>query len=62
MLLCTRCGHIPVALLGGATARVGDPSGKSMERPVMDDQTIARNLNGIHGVLSQILKVAQKYS
>jgi tyrosyl-tRNA synthetase len=52
-----RCGHIPVALLGGATARVGDPSGKSMERPVMDDQTITRNLKGIHGVLSQILKV-----
>ncbi|CAK9227040.1 unnamed protein product [Sphagnum troendelagicum] len=55
-----RCGHIPVALLGGATARVGDPSGKSMERPVMDDQTIARNLKGIHGVLSQILKLTRE--
>ena len=29
-----RCGHTPVALLGGATGRVGDPSGKSAERPV----------------------------
>ena len=35
-----RCGHTPVALLGGATGRVGDPSGKSAERPVLDDDTI----------------------
>eukprot|EP00898_Chlorokybus_atmophyticus_P007143 jgi/Chlat1/742/Chrsp104S01221 len=50
-----RCGHVPVALVGGATARVGDPSGKSVERPMMDDDTIARNLAGIRGVLSSLL-------
>ncbi|CAM6095537.1 unnamed protein product [Calypogeia fissa] len=51
-----RCGHIPVAVMGGATARVGDPSGKSIERPVMSEETISRNLEGIRAVLVQILK------
>ncbi|BBN13013.1 tyrosyl-tRNA synthetase [Marchantia polymorpha subsp. ruderalis] len=50
-----RCGHIPVALMGGATARVGDPSGKSVERPVMSDETIERNLQGIQTILENIL-------
>ncbi|CAI5485447.1 unnamed protein product [Closterium sp. Naga37s-1] len=50
-----RCGHTAVALLGGATARVGDPSGKSVERPVMDEETIARNSSGIYKVLQDIL-------
>lgn len=52
-----RCGHIPVALLGGATARVGDPSGKSKERPVLDDETISRNSKGIGEILAKILEV-----
>lgn len=52
-----RCGHVPVALLGGATARVGDPSGKSKERPVLDEETIARNSNGIGEILAKILEV-----
>ncbi|KAL3675124.1 hypothetical protein R1sor_025072 [Riccia sorocarpa] len=52
-----RCGHIPVALMGGATARVGDPSGKSVERPVLSDEAIERNLLGIRAVLEDILKV-----
>lgn len=51
-----RCGHIPVALLGGATARVGDPSGKSKERPVLDDETISRNSKGIGEILAKILE------
>ncbi|KAK3269084.1 hypothetical protein CYMTET_22451, partial [Cymbomonas tetramitiformis] len=50
-----RCGHTPIALLGGATARVGDPSGKSAERPVMDDATIAKNTAGIDAILSNLL-------
>lgn len=41
------CGHRPVAIVGGATGKVGDPSGKSAERPVMSDETIAGNLRGI---------------
>lgn len=50
-----RCGHTPVALLGGATGRVGDPSGKSSERPVLDDATIEGNVAGIQRILSTLL-------
>jgi len=44
-------------LLGGATARVGDPSGKSKERPVLDDATISRNSKGISEIIGKILEV-----
>lgn len=40
------CGHLPVALCGGATGRVGDPSGRSSERPVMSDTEINKNVEG----------------
>jgi len=40
-----RCGHIPVALVGGATGMVGDPSGKSQERNLLDENTLQHNLN-----------------
>ncbi len=50
-----RCGHIPVALLGGATGRVGDPSGKSAERPVLDEDTINKNTEGISQILTNVL-------
>ncbi len=39
-----RCGHIPVALVGGATGMVGDPSGKSAERNLLDEETLQHNL------------------
>ena len=39
-----RAGHIPVALVGGATGMVGDPSGKTAERQLLDVDTIAHNL------------------
>eukprot|EP00871_Galdieria_phlegrea_P004254 jgi/Galph1/482/GphlegSOOS_G5167.1 len=48
-------GHQPVALIGGATGRIGDPSGKSTERPLLDDETIYKNLQGIKKNLEQIL-------
>ena len=51
-----RCGHTPVALVGGATGRVGDPSGKSTERPVLDDATLEANVAGIRGVLARLLR------
>ncbi len=41
-----RCGHEPVALLGGATGRVGDPSGRSTERPVLSEEQIEHNVTG----------------
>ncbi|MEW5306219.1 MAG: hypothetical protein WDW38_009075 [Sanguina aurantia] len=50
-----RCGHSPVALLGGATGRVGDPSGRSSERPVLSEEEIERNVSAIGGILKTIL-------
>ena len=38
-----RAGHIPVALIGGATGMVGDPSGKSQERNLLDEETLRHN-------------------
>jgi tyrosyl-tRNA synthetase len=52
---CQRCGHRPIAIVGGATGRVGDPSGKSAERPVLDNETIERNLLGIEANIRQVL-------
>jgi tyrosyl-tRNA synthetase len=52
---CQRCGHRPVAIVGGATGRVGDPSGKSAERPVLGNDTIERNLIGIEANIRQVL-------
>lgn len=54
-----RCGHTPVALVGGATGRVGDPSGKSAERPVMTDDVIERNVKSIGGILQKLLTVGE---
>ncbi|PSC70485.1 tyrosyl-tRNA synthetase [Micractinium conductrix] len=51
-----RCGHVPVALLGGATGRVGDPSGKSAERPVLSEEVIERNVAGIERTLRTLLR------
>lgn len=51
-----RFGHTPVAIVGGATGMIGDPSGKSVERNLLDEETIARNLKGIQKNLETILK------
>jgi tyrosyl-tRNA synthetase len=48
-------GHRPIVVVGGATGMVGDPSGKSDERNLLDDATLAANLAGIHGQLSRLL-------
>ena len=42
-----RAGHKPIALIGGATGMVGDPSGKSQERNLLDQETIAVNIHGV---------------
>ncbi|WCJ40282.1 Tyrosine--tRNA ligase [Euphorbia peplus] len=42
-----KCGHKAVALIGGATARIGDPSGKSLERPELDVDTLEKNTSAI---------------
>ncbi|HEX8110257.1 MAG TPA: tyrosine--tRNA ligase [Kofleriaceae bacterium] len=48
-------GHRPIVLVGGATGMVGDPSGKSTERNLMDDETLAVNLAGIRAQLARLL-------
>src|SRR5690349_21222589 len=48
-------GHRPIVVVGGATGMVGDPSGKSAERNLLDDDTLAVNLAGIRGQLSRLL-------
>ncbi len=42
-----KCGHKPIMLVGGATARIGDPSGKDKLRPFLDEQTLAHNIAGL---------------
>ncbi len=48
-------GHRPVALVGGATGMIGDPSGKSDERNLLDEEALAKNVAGIKAVLSRFL-------
>lgn len=50
-----KAGHKPFALVGGATGMVGDPSGKSKERNLLDDETLQQNLKGIQKQLEQFL-------
>ncbi|MES2545541.1 MAG: tyrosine--tRNA ligase [Bacteroidota bacterium] len=48
-------GHKPIALVGGATGMIGDPSGKSDERNLLDEATLDKNVAGIKQVLSRFL-------
>ncbi len=50
-----RAGHRPIALLGGATGMIGDPSGKSEERNLLDEETLMKNQNGIKKQLNKFL-------
>lgn len=50
-----RFGHTPVAIVGGATGMIGDPSGKSTERPPLDDETLRHNVKGIRKNLETLL-------
>lgn len=53
-----RLGHRPVAIAGGATGRIGDPSGRDTERELLDDEVIAANLSTIQGQLSRFLDLS----
>jgi len=48
-------GHLPISLAGGATGMVGDPSGRDAERNLLDDEGLARNLEGILPQLRKFL-------
>lgn len=50
-----RHGHKPIALVGGATGMIGDPTGKSAERNLLDEQTLNRFVDGIRGQLERFL-------
>lgn len=50
-----RCGHRPVVLVGGATGMIGDPSGKSQERNLLDEQTLRHNQECLKKQLSRFL-------
>ncbi len=50
-----RCGHKPIALIGGATGMIGDPSGKSAERNLLDEATLRHNQEAIKKQLSKFL-------
>ena len=55
-----KSGHQPIALLGGATGMIGDPSGKSEERNLMDVDKLKKNENSIKRQLSQFLSFDKK--
>lgn len=48
-------GHKPIALVGGATGMVGDPSGKSAERNLLDEASLQKNIEGVKSQLSRFL-------
>ena len=50
-----RCGHQPLALVGGATGMIGDPSGKSQERNLLNEETLRHNVACIKGQLARFL-------
>ncbi|MCL2413364.1 MAG: tyrosine--tRNA ligase, partial [Bacteroidales bacterium] len=49
------CGHKPLALVGGATGMIGDPSGKSAERNMLSEETIRHNMDCIKNQLKRFL-------
>lgn len=51
-----RYGHTPVVVVGGATGMIGDPSGKSSERQLLDENAIQTNLSGIKRDIETVLK------
>jgi tyrosyl-tRNA synthetase len=51
-----KAGHKPIALVGGATGMVGDPSGKSAERNLLDEETLNKNINSIKNQLQKYLQ------
>ncbi len=51
-----KAGHKVIAVVGGATGMIGDPSGKNQERSLLNDEVLQKNLAGIRGVISKFLE------
>ncbi len=58
--LLQRHGHKPVVLLGGGTTRIGDPSGRDESRQLLDDATIAANMQGIARAFTPYLRFGER--
>lgn len=57
MRLLQQAGHLPIALVGGATAQIGDPSGKITARPIMTRETVAANAGALRRQLTRFISV-----
>jgi tyrosyl-tRNA synthetase len=55
LMRAQRLGHRPIAVVGGATGMIGDPSGKSEERRLLDEASLAANVAGLERVLGRFL-------
>ncbi len=55
MIHMQRCGHRPIILVGGATGMIGDPSGKSQERNLLDEATLRHHQEGIKTQLMKLI-------
>jgi tyrosyl-tRNA synthetase len=53
-----RAGHRPIALVGGGTGRIGDPSGRDAERELLDEATLAANVASIGGQIARVVDFA----
>ena len=56
-----RAGHRPIALIGGATGMIGDPSGKSEERNLLSVETLEANIAGMQSQLERLLDFMPRY-
>ncbi|KAF5274234.1 hypothetical protein FQA39_LY07338 [Lamprigera yunnana] len=56
-----RGGHNVIAVIGGATARIGDPSGRNTERDVLSSNFIEKNIKGLHANIADIFTNHKKY-
>ena len=57
MRLLQKAGHVPVVLVGGATAQIGDPSGKMSARPILTKEEVAANADALRSQLSHFISV-----
>ena len=57
MRIMQKCGHTPIVLVGGATALVGDPSGKSTARPILSKEEVAHNVECLKAQLQRFISV-----
>src|SRR5687768_604007 len=55
-----RTGHRPIALIGGGTTKIGDPSGKDETRQLLDEDAIERNIQGIRRSLESFLEFGER--